>query len=158
MAKLAPCWDVFRDTVEGRESVVACHFSDGQPYYSLESIPQNANPDLSLLVDLFRSDTLIPREIRDWLADLFDPNATTDFPFKELARRKPGKPEKALSRNWDAAAFFDALCEEGIHRKAAIAQTMAKFALAKTVLEEAIRSYRVASEEHARVLREEDGA
>ena len=96
MAKLAPCWNVFRHTVEGRESVVSCHFSDGQRYYG-KSIPQNAKPDLSLLVDLFRSDTQIPREIRDWLADLLDPNAKSDFQFKELARRRPGKPEKALS-------------------------------------------------------------
>ena len=71
-----------------------CEFINGMPSRCSGSIPYGAEPRLDLLVDLFRSDTPIPKEIRDWLADLLDPNAASDFQFKELLRRKQGKPEK----------------------------------------------------------------
>ena len=158
MAKFSPHWDLFRDAVEGRPSYGTFELINGEPYFSEGCVPRGAKPNLVLLVELFRSETLLPREIRDWLADLFDPNATSDFHFKELSRRKPGKLKKSETQDLGAAIFFHKLCDEGIHRKEAFHRTRERFEIKKTVLDEAIALYRSAMAETEKLNREEDAA
>jgi hypothetical protein len=121
---------------------------------SLEPIPKGSRPNINLLAELLRSETPIPSDIRIWLADMMDENATSDFQFKVLSKRKRGAKVNGDSANWDAAKYFEELIDKGETRKRAMGKTEEKCGIKKSSINNAVASRRSAQEESDAINRE----
>jgi len=106
-------WELVRDTVEGRQSTASCSVSNGRIVFDATPVAKRADQNLKLLSQVLRSDEQLPAIAREWLADLFDPDASSEFRVKELARRARGPGRSGLCHNWDAAAYAERRMEEG---------------------------------------------
>ncbi|WP_443971302.1 hypothetical protein [Sphingobium sp. CR28] len=106
-------WEFVRDTVEGRQSPASCSVQDGKIGFHAASVGKRAEPNLKLLSQILRSDEPLPAVAREWLADLFDPDAESEFRVKELSRRARGPGKTGVCHNWDAAAYAEARMELG---------------------------------------------
>lgn len=132
-------WGLFRATVEGRPSQVSSQINDGVPGFSPHPIPKNAKPNLKMLAKMLREREVIPQEIRDWLADMMDEDADSEFQFKKLSRRKRGRRGHGPSANMDAAKFIMRLMDEGKPRKQVLWEAEKKFNLKPSELAAAVR-------------------
>lgn len=106
-------WEFVRDTVEGRQSPASCSVQDGKIVFNAAPVGKRAEPNLKLLSQILRSDEPLPAVARKWLADLFDPDADSEFRVKELSRRARGPGRTSVCHNWDAAAYAEARMELG---------------------------------------------
>lgn len=157
MSKLPPPWHIFIQTVEGRPGPVSMVMADGRPALSPAPIPKDAKPDVGPLVELLRSKEPIPSDVRTWIADLLEEDATTAVRLT-LARRKAGKAPNAVGAHWDAAEFVDRLVEGGVKQESALIDAEKRFDVKRSTLMAALTSYRSAREEHAAINREEFAA
>jgi hypothetical protein len=106
---------------------------------------------LKLLSDFLKGNEPIPDEVRHWLADLFDPDADNAYKLKML-QRNPGAKRAGLSNNWDAAKHADRLMEYGDHKwETAVQGAAEKFGISASAVEIAIKSYRLAHNEHSQL-------
>ena len=153
MAALPPAWDVFRATVEGRESSASCVLVDGQPVLSFDPIPPGAPPKPQMLADLLRSGQPVPDIILEWMADMLDPAGTSVCRLR-IERRGRGRPVRPVDADWSAVAYFDDLMAT-THQKEALYLTCQTFSLSESTLRAAIARHARAVEEDARVTREE---
>jgi hypothetical protein len=76
-------------------------------------IAKRAEPNLKLLSQIIRSEEPLPPVAREWLADLFDPAADSEFQVKTLARRARGPGRTTILNNWDAAEYAESRIESG---------------------------------------------
>lgn len=155
MAELL-CWDLFKATVEGRESPASSVLHDGRPIYCAHGIPQGSPPNLQILAEFLRSETQIPSGIRSWLADMMDRDANSEFQFKKLSKRKRGAKARGSTANWEAARYVQALLSENETRKRAIGSAEEKFGIKRSAIEAALKSLREADEEHAKWNRQQE--
>lgn len=106
-------WEFVRDTVEGRQSTASCSVKNGRIVFYAAPVGKRAEPNLRLLSQILRSDEPLPSVAREWLANLFDPDADSEFRVKELSRRARGPGRTGLCHNWDAAAYAELRMEQG---------------------------------------------
>ena len=85
-------------------------------------------PGLDILAQLLRSDVELPRELRDWLAELFAESSETKHRLT-LGYRGPGQP----AGNWsmEAGAFVYELWKAKLVYGEIIEQTMDKFGMSE---------------------------
>lgn len=141
-------WRLFMATVEGRPSQASCAWSSGAPAFDPQPIPPGSEPNLKLLAEMLRSDAEVPAEVRRWLADLVDPEGTSEFHFKRLSKRGRGARVKGVAVNWEAASAFERYCSEGMARKQAIWRVQQEFSLSRASVEAAAKSLRAARAAH----------
>jgi len=152
-------WDLVRATVQGDQSPASCSILDGRIVFSAEPIAKGAKPNLILLSQILRSGEPLPAIAREWLADLFDPAAKSEYQIKTIGRRKRGAKPVGLTNNWDAAQHAlelmrwgetDAdLSARGERREKwaiAVQSSADEFGITETAVEDAIKSYRDAVE------------
>lgn len=106
-------WAFVVDTVEGRQSTASCSVAGGRICLHPAPVAKRAKPNLRLLSAILRSDEPLPPVAREWLANLFDPDADSDFEVKGLVRRSRGPGRVGHCHNWDAAAYAEARIELG---------------------------------------------
>jgi len=160
-ASEAAKWLAVRETVEGQQSPSSCSLLEGRIVFSAKNIPKGAKPDLTLLSHILRSNEPLPPFAREWLADLFDPDAASEFQVKNLARRRRGAKPVGMSNNWDAAQYALQRMEVGDLAddpnaqdvradkwEAAIAKAAMNFRISKSAVEAAVKSYREAKSVH----------
>ncbi len=96
------------------------------------------NPDLQLLADLLRSKRKLPQKVRNWLADLMDPNASSEFKKIKLSKSKRGPNRKILSgfskESREALCFYDGEIESRSAVKNATTDTMKNLGISKSTL------------------------
>ena len=105
MPKLPPAWDALIDHVEGAEAPFSCAVIDGLPYLSNAPIP--SKPSLSKLAEVLRSDAEIPREIRNWIADMMTPGS--DVACSLFIEWKRGRRRANILRYLEIVEHFDDL-------------------------------------------------
>lgn len=69
--------------------------------------------NLKLLSQILRSHEPLPPIAREWLADLFDPDADSEFRITALSRRSRGPGRTGHCHNWDAAQYAEQRMEMG---------------------------------------------
>ena len=152
MAKFTP-WGTFKDQVEGRPGPTSCVFRDGELQYCSEDIPDSAKPDLKLLADVLRSTIQLPDDIRQWLADLFDPEAGSRFQFRKLEKRQGGAgPDPII--DFELAHYVEDQTRLGVPRKNTIADAAEGFGVSNSTIEGRLATYKKALEENDRINRE----
>ncbi len=157
-------WRAVAEAVQGDQSPSSCVIQDGRIVFSARPIPKSAKPNLKLLSEILRSNEPLPRVAREWLADLFDPDAVSDYQVKTLARRRSGAKPVGLSNNWDAAKYAllrmdcgdqaddpQASDGRGDTWEVAVESAAKKFRISETAVEDAVKSYREAKEIHDRI-------
>jgi hypothetical protein len=154
-------WSLVRDTVEGRQSTASCSVTDGRICFHAAPIAKRAEPNLRLLSAILRSDEPLPPIAREWLADLFDPRADSEFRVKELVRRSRGPGRVSDCHNWDAADYAELRMELGDRADDpqardprpdkyvdAVNAAAQKFRIKPSAVKAAIRSQRAAQRAH----------
>ncbi len=141
-------WDLFKNTVEGRAYPASCAWENGSPVFCAYPIKKGSEPNLLLLSEMLRSQIPIPNEIRNWLADMLDPNADSDFQFKKLSKRRRGAKVAGPTANWEAAEFVLRRMENNDTRQQAIGKALGKFGIQRSALEEALKSLKEAHAAH----------
>lgn len=142
---------LFIDTVEGIESEGSCKLVDGALIVTEQPIKWGDQPDLSLLADVLRSDIELPPHVRAWLADLVDPQASSDaaLMFRNRSAVELGKAlfrKKGPYTDWPIADFvadcIDEMRANGVPeralRKRAIAKACDHFGISDTKVTDAI--------------------
>lgn len=156
MAKLPPCWDLFCTTVEGRQSGFSCELKDGVPAFMAKSIPKGSKPNFDLLVRYLRGNTPMNDYVRNWLADLFDRDATSTFQIKKLVRRSgAGAPANDAFANADAAQYVLDSVDAGQSHKNAVADARKKFGISRSALLKAVARLKSMQAEDMRVRTEQ---
>ncbi|WP_150293096.1 hypothetical protein [Sphingobium estronivorans] len=158
-------WRAVRETVEGQQSPSSCALTDGRVIFSARPIPKGAQPNLKFLSQILRSDEPLPPVAREWLADLFDPDAESDYQIKTLARRRRGAKQVGISNNWDAARYAlermdcgdqaddpQARDDRADTWEVAIMVAAEKFRISESAVEAAVKSYREAKEIHDQIV------
>lgn len=97
--------DLLSRTVEGIENPASYGFADGTPYFSPRPVEPGAGPNLKLLADYLRSDRPISQHVRDWLADMADPDGIGPSSLA-ITRRKNGRPKSSMFKYQEAVAEF----------------------------------------------------
>ena len=106
-------WEFVRDAVEGRQSTASCSVSNDRIVFDAAPVAKRAKPNLKLLSQILRSEEPLPVIAREWLADLFDPDAGSEFRVTALSRRARGPGRTSHCHNWDAAAYAERRMAEG---------------------------------------------
>jgi hypothetical protein len=132
-------WKLFWITVEGRQHSQSCALKDGNLQPSEIPILKGAQPDLKLLAEFLRSDIPLPQSERNWLADLMDKDATSDFQFKKLSKRAAGRPVGGQEKKIAMARYFNDL-QHALTRKRALHKTAMKFRVSPATIERALKS------------------
>lgn len=97
--------DLLGRTVEGIENPASYGFVAGVPYFSPRPIEPKAGPNPKLLADYLKSDRPISRHVRDWLADMVDPDGTGTSGIT-ISRRKNGRPKSSMFKYHEAVSEF----------------------------------------------------
>lgn len=166
MAKLGTPWSIFKHQVEGRPGPMSCVFRDGELQYCSDDIPKGAKPDLKLLADVLRSKIQLPDYIRQWLADLFDPEAGSRFQFRKLEKRKGGAGP-APTIDFEVVNFIHEEISRRLSgrkpgserrnvaaRKNAIADAVIRFGISIATIEKCLAVYEAALQETFRINEE----
>lgn len=158
-------WRAVAATVQGDQSPSSCVMLDGRIVFSARPITKDAKPNLKLLSDILRSDEPLPKVAREWLANLFDPDAVSDYQVKKIARRRRGAKPAGLSNNWDAAQYAlmrmdcgdqadDPKASDGRGDSWEVAVELAakRFCISETAVQDAVKSYREAKAIHDQIV------
>lgn len=158
-------WRAVAATVQGDQSSSSCVMLDGRIVWSARPIPKDAKPNLKLLSEILRSDEPLPRVGREWLANLFDPDAVSDYQIKKINRRRRGGKPAGPSNNWDAAEYAlmrmdcgdqaddpKASDGRGDSWEVAVELAAARFCISETAVEDAVKSYREAKAVHDQIV------
>jgi hypothetical protein len=154
VAKFTP-WGHFRSQVEGRPGAGSCKFEDGELYYCVGRIPKGAEPDLKLLADVLRSKIQLPDDIRQWLADLLDPEAGSRFQFRKLEKRKGGEGPDPIY-DFELIEYVNDQTRLGALPKNIIADAVKKFGMSPSSVRSRLATYKKARDEHDRINRENE--
>jgi hypothetical protein len=153
-------WEFVRDAVEGRQSIASCSVSNDGIVFDANPVAKRATPNLKLLSQILRSDEPLPAIAREWLADLFDPDAGSEFRVKALSRRARGPGRTSHCHNWDAAAYTERRMAEGARAddpeasarpdkyEDAVQAAAKKFRIAPSAVKAAIKARRLAQKAH----------
>ncbi|MFZ4542082.1 MAG: hypothetical protein ACOYNL_09860 [Rickettsiales bacterium] len=131
------CMTIFRDTVEGRPSEFRLKIEDETLVWDSE-IPITANSGTSehLIPQLLRSDFPLTKTFRNWIADLLDPNADTNFCYKDFSRRHSGRRPKWDLWEVEAGLYVEERVKNDGYESAILA-AMEEFGLKRTVVKNA---------------------
>ena len=134
--------------VEGTPGPVSCEIKRGVPEWSSNPIPHGASPDLKVLATVLRGKAKLPDEIRQWLADLMDPDGSSKFQFKKLSKRRQGaKSERSSTPDTlEVGNFISDEIHRGVKRKNAIADAVKKFGVSKATIEAKLAEWNEAME------------
>ena len=97
--------DLLSRTVEGIENPASYGLADGTPYFSPRPVQPKSGPNLKLLADYLRSDRPISQHVRNWLADMADPDGTGTS-CMAITRRKNGRPKSSMFKYHEAVTEF----------------------------------------------------
>lgn len=122
---------IFRDTVEGHAGKFSVALKADDLVIDVNAIPVGAVQRPELVVDLLRSDAPLTPELRQVIADMVDPGATSDFCFENFARRRgPGRPAKA---DWLHVGYFIQMkIAEGVSQKEAVYLAREEFGIKRS--------------------------
>ena len=161
-------WNLLLTTVLGIESPCRCQFVNGELIFSGQPICKGSPQDLSIFSEIIRSDLHLTTYFREKIADLFDPNAESDFKIEKLSRRDGKNPLDSISHDWDAAAYAEARMERGDQaddpsardsrgdtRDMAVRAAARKYGIATGRVEAAIKSLREAILVHDEIIEQE---
>ena len=155
MVKLPIDWSTFKLAVEGLVTPASCVIDNGLPDLNWTPVLQKPpKSNLLVLAQVLRGNQPIPQDIRNWLADMMDPEAESSFKF-QLKKNGRGPKRSVINRNWDAAIYVSEFIHNGVTRKQALGNAETKFGLKRSSIEAAIANYEAAVEENDRVTREE---
>jgi hypothetical protein len=153
-------WEFVRDAVEGRQSTASCSVREGRIVFDATPVAKRAKSNLKLLSQILRSDESLPAIAREWLADLFDPDAASEFRVKALSRRARGPGLTGHCHDWDAAAYAERRMQEGARADNpaasarpdkyadAVEEAAKKFRIAPSAVRLAMRKRRLAQKAH----------
>lgn len=108
-----------------------------------DPIPAGATPDLKSIANFLHGTVDIPPQLRGWLADLFDPSASSEFQFKRLSKRKTGRKKGTPAIVQMGLRVFE-LMDEGATRQQAIGKVEEEFKVRRTLVEKAMKEVREA--------------
>jgi hypothetical protein len=171
----------FFHTVEGIEFPSSCKMIDGQPVACFdEPIKHGNQPNLSLLVDVLRSDIELSKYIREWLANLLDPGGKSEVAlvFRKRTKKQmsiPLKRKQKFSHYWHIAEFVEKRKPERMEelrlereaqgkkpirldravRSEIIDEACEKFGVRRTIITAAVKSHRAAIKAHDELVREQ---
>jgi hypothetical protein len=155
MPKLPDDWSTFKRAVEGQVTPSSCVIKGGLPVFNSDpDVQKPPKSNLLVLAQVLRGNQPIPQDIRNWLADMMDPEAESSFKF-QLKKNGRGPKRSVINRNWDAAIYVSECIRNGVTRKQALGNAETKFGLKRSSIEAAIVNYEAAIEENDRVTREE---
>ncbi len=149
-----------RDVVEGRQSTASCSVGNQRIMFDAAPVAKRAKPDLKLLSRILRSEEPLPVIAREWLADLFDPDANSEFRVRTLSRRARGPGRTSHCHDWDAAAYAERRIAEGARADDstasarpdkfvdAVEAAAKKFEIAPSAVKAAIKARRLAQKAH----------
>lgn len=150
MAEFPPNWDGFFASIEGRQSTFSAPMSDGKPAFGLERVEAGETQNFEILVELLRGGAPLPREVRSWLADIFDKNSKSEFQIKALSRRHRGKPAAEPGQHFEAVRHFRDLVDSGMSRQRALDAAGTKSGIKRSTMEKAIAEFEDAETEGRR--------
>ena len=131
--------------VEGGAGINFCEVRDDKIVYGglIPSDSPQRPHDIKLLANLLRSKIPIPDEVRHWLADLMDEDASSKFQFKKLEKRRRGPKSRRYSTLdiRDVDEFLSKYIAGGGVRKNAITDACAKFKVSPSKIEAAIAEW-----------------
>jgi len=155
MVKLPVDWSTFKLAVEGLVTPASCVIDNGLPDLNWTPVLQKPpKSNLLVLAQVLRGNQPIPQDIRNWLADMMDPEAESSFKF-QLKKNGRGPKKSVINRNWDAAIYVSECIRNGVRRKQALGNAENKFGLKRASIEAAIADHEAAKDEHDRITREE---
>jgi hypothetical protein len=128
--------DLLKRSVEGQQSPMAYVLNKGQPAMSAKGIDLNAPVNRQLLIDFLRSDRPIGDDVRNWLADMLDPNKQTNANLA-LSRRRGKARSNMLDYVEAVEAYMDQRDSDDGYDPA-IAHVSEKFGIKKGTLKKAI--------------------
>ena len=137
--------------VEGTPGPVSCEIKRGVPEWSSNPIPHGASPDLKVLATVLRGKAKLPDEIRQWLADLMDPDASSTFQFKKLSKRKRGKKPSPYI-DFDLVAYVEAETARGVPRKNTIADAAKGYGVSRSTIEGRLTTHKKAQDEYNQLM------
>ena len=128
---------IFRDTVEGRPSEFRLRIEKNTLILDCE-IPITAESGTSehLILQLLRSEIPLTKIFRNWIADLLDPNADTNFCYKDFSRRHSGRRPKWDLWEVEAGLYVEERVKQDGY-ESAIQAAMQEFNLKRTVVKNA---------------------
>ena len=91
-------------TVAGDESPLAYKFVDGRPQIDARGVELCSSVNVELLITFLRSKRPIGKLIRDWLADMLDPNKLTSANL--FLKRRSGQPKKTMLEYREAVEAY----------------------------------------------------
>ena len=98
----------FQHTVEGRPSHVRLLIENNIPILDYGNpIVKNSGANPELILQVLRCDIPLPKTFRNWIADLLDPNADSNFCYKNFSRRHAGQHPKWKLWDIEAALFVE---------------------------------------------------
>ncbi|MBA9065449.1 hypothetical protein GGQ91_004866 [Methylobacterium fujisawaense] len=150
MAELPPNWAGFIATIEGRQSTFSAPMIDGKPAWGIEGIGPGSEQNFSILVEVLRGDAPLPREVRSWLADIFDEHSGSELQVKALSRRHRGKPPAGPGQHFEAVRHFRDLVDGGMSRQRALEAAGTKAGIKRSTIEKAIAEFEEAEEQARR--------
>ncbi len=96
---------LLKDSVEGNESVWGLEIREGKPVINMRGIGYNAKADPKLLAEYLRSEIPISQDIRNWVADLLDPDIKGRVRL-EFKRGRTGNAKKSRMEHLESVKEF----------------------------------------------------
>ena len=146
MPKLPDDWSTFKRAVEGQVKPSSCVIEGGLPVFNSDpDVQKPPKSNLLVLAQVLRGNQPIPQDIRNWLADMMDPEAESSFKF-QLKKNGRGPKRSGVTRHWEAAKYVVECVSNGVTRKQALGNAETKFNLSRSTLEIAIAEYKAVEE------------
>ena len=149
MPKLPDDWSTFKRAVEGLVTSSSCVIQDGLPVFNCDpDVQKPPKSNLLVLAQVLRGNQPIPQDIRNWLADMMDPEAESSFKF-QLKKNGRGPKGSGVSLHWEAAKYVVECDEKKLPRKQTLGNAEKKYNLSRSTILKAIAEYKpVAEAEH----------
>lgn len=146
MPKLPDDWSTFKRAIEGQVKPSSCVIEGGLPVFNSDpDVQKPPKSNLLVLAQVLRGNQPIPQDIRNWLADMMDPEAESSFKF-QLKKNGRGPKGSGVTRHWEAAKYVVESVSNGVTRKQALGNAETKFNLSRSTLEIAIAEYKAVEE------------
>ena len=132
MPKLPDDWSTFKRAVEGLVTSSSCVIQDGLPVFNCDpDVQKPPKSNLLVLAQVLRGNQPIPQDIRNWLADMMDPEAESSFKF-QLKKNGRGPKRLGVTRHFEAAKYVVEQVLKNVPRKQALGNAETKFNLSRS--------------------------
>lgn len=148
-------WDnFFINAVLGLKSDINVIIENDKVVLDMQNkITKETGPNPDLIIQLLRSDNEIPRDVRNFIADLLDPKANTFYAYKKFSSRKGGKI-KHSNFNQEVAVFIENLINEGLKYDSAAEDTAKEFNLSESYVKKQFSFLKEARKAEKEVMEE----